>query len=136
MITSLKLDRTSKDKGGEYPLYIRIRGKNSDGKYLEASIYSGIDLSDKHFKKGGLSPRTPNYTDKQRIINRTLDDLQRIISEAIEDGLEPNPKYIKKEFEEQKKFKELKTPQIQSFWKAFDEYLETKKNTSYGYQKL
>ena len=135
MTTSLKLDKTYRNKNGEYPLYIRIRGKNTDGRYSESSIYSGVDLSEKHFKKGGLSPRTSNYTDKQRIINGILDDLERIISEAIEEGLEPSPKYIKKQFEERKKFKELKTPQIQSFWKSFDEYLETKNNTSYGYRK-
>ncbi|WP_318346002.1 tyrosine-type recombinase/integrase [Flagellimonas baculiformis] len=135
MTTSLKLDKKSKNEIGEYPLYIRIRGRNSNGKYSESSIYSGVDLSEKHFKKGGLSPRTPNYTDKQRIINGILDDLQRIISESIEDGFEPNPKFIKREFEERKKFRELKTPQIQSFWKSFDEYIETKKNTSYGYRK-
>lgn len=135
MTTSLKLDKKSKNENGEYPLYVRIRGKNTKGKPLESSIYSGVDLSEKHFKKGGLSPRTPNYTDKQRIVNGIIDDLERIISESIEDGLEPNPKYIKREFEERKKLRELKTPQIQSFWKSFDEYLETKKNTSYGYRK-
>jgi len=58
MTTSLKLDKTYKNKNGEYPLYIRIRSKNSDGRYSESSIYSGVDLPDKHFKKGGLSPRT------------------------------------------------------------------------------
>jgi hypothetical protein len=104
MNTSLKLDKTSKNKNGEYSLYIRIRSKNSDSKYSESSIYSGVDLSSKHFKKGGLTPRTPNYTDKNRVINGIIDDLERIISEAIEEGLEPNPKYIKKQFEERKKF--------------------------------
>ena len=79
-------------------MYVRIRNKNSNGKYSETSIYSGLDLSDKHFKKGGLSTKTPYYTDKQRLINKILDDLQRIISESIENGLEPNPKYVKMEY--------------------------------------
>ena len=135
MNTSLKLDKKHKNLQGEYPLYVRLRGKLYNGNYSETSINTGVHLKENHFVNGVISPKTSNYTDKQRIINSILDDLSRIISEIIEEGLEPNPKFIKKEYEERIHFRELKTPQIQSFWKSFDEYLETKKNTSYGYRK-
>lgn len=135
MNTSLKLDKKHKNLQGEYPLYVRLRGKLSNGNYSETSINTGVHLKENHFVNGVISSKISNYTDKQRIINSILDDLSRIVSEIIEDGLEPNPKFIKKEYEERVNYRELKTPQIQSFWKSFEEYLETKKNTSYGYRK-
>ncbi len=135
MNTSLKLDKNNVNQNGESPLYIRLRGKSLNGGYSESSINTGIYLSNKHFFKGGISPRTPNYTHKQRIVSKILDDINRIISESVEEGFVPNPKFIKKQYEEIVGFKELKTPQIQSFWKSFSEYEQTKKNTSYGYRK-
>ena len=135
MNISLKLDKKSKNLNGEYPLYVRLRGKLPIGKISETSINTGVYLLEKHFVTGSVSSKTSNYTDKQRIINGILDVLSRIISEVKEEGLEPNPKFIKKEYEERIHFRELKTPQIQSFWESFEEYLETKKNTTYGYRK-
>jgi integrase len=135
MNISLKLDKNFKSLDGEYPLYVRLRGRLPSGKDTETSINTGVSLLEKHFVKGSVSSKTSNYTDKQRIINGILDELSRIISEVVEEGLEPNPKFIKTEYEERIKFRELKTPQIQSFWKSFEEYIETKKNTSYGYRK-
>lgn len=135
MTTSLKLDKKHRNLQGECPLYVRLRGKLPNGSYSETSINTGIHLLEKHFINGVVSPKTSNYTDKQRIVNGILDEISRIISEIIEEGLEPNPKFIKKEYEERIRFRELKTPQIQSFWKSFEEYIETKKNTSYGYRK-
>lgn len=135
MNITLKLDKKNINHRDEYPLYIRLRGKTSNGKYTESSINTGIHLLDKHLIKGSVSPKTSHYTDKQRNVNGILDEINRIISESIEEGLEPNPKFVKKQFEEKIQFRELKTPQIQSFWKSFEEYLQTKKNTSYGYRK-
>ena len=135
MNTSLKLDKKHKNSKGEYPLYIRLRKKLQNGRYTESSINTSIFLSDKHFIKGSISPKTSNYTNKQRIVNSILDEVDKIVSESKEEGLEPNPKFVKKQYEGKISFRELKTPQIQSFWKSFDEYLQTKKNTSYGYRK-
>lgn len=131
---SLKINRIP-NADGEYPLYVRIRGKNADGKLSETLITTGIFVDEKHFVKGAITPRTPNYTDKTRIINGIHDDLNRIISETIEMGLQPNPKFVKKRYEEAILRREHSTPQIQTFWKGYDEYLDTKKNTTWGYQK-
>jgi len=140
--TSLKLDKTFKDSNGESPLYVRIRNKNSNGKYSESSISTGIDISEKHFNKGSITSKTPNFTDKQRIINSVLDLVERIIGESIEEGIEPTPQYIKIQFEKRKELKQIRTeveiPKMKdnhSFWKVWEEYWKTKKNTSYGYRK-
>lgn len=142
MNTSLKLDKKFKNSNGESPLYVRIRNKNSNGKYSESSIFSGVEVSEKHFSKGSITSKTPNFTNKQRIINSVLDQVERLISESMEEGIEPTPKYIKVQFEKMKELNtiktEIETPRIQEdhqFWKVWKEYWNTKKNTSYGYRK-
>ena len=142
MNTSLKLDKKFKNSNGESPLYVRIRNKNSNGKYSESSIFSGVEVSEKHFSKGSITSKTPNFTNKQRIINSVLDQVERLISESMEEGIEPTPKYIKVQFEKKKELNtiktEVETPRIQEdhqFWKVWKEYWNTKKNTSYGYRK-
>lgn len=142
MNTSLKLDKKFKDSNGESPLYVRIRNKNSNGKYSESSISIGVDISEKHFNKGSITSKTPNFTDKQRIINSVLDLVERIIGESKEEGIEPTPQYIKIQYEKRKELKQIKTevetPQMKEdhqFWKVWEEYWKTKKNTSYGYRK-
>jgi len=140
--TSLKLDKKFKNSNGESPLYVRIRNKNSNGKYSESSISIGLDISEKHFSKGSITSKTPNFTDKQRIINSVLDLVERIIGESKEEGIEPTPQYIKVQYEKRKELKQIKTevetPQMKDdhqFWKVWEEYWKTKKNTSYGYRK-
>ena|GEM_PF-678802 len=142
MNTSLKLDKKFKNSNGESPLYVRIRNKNSNGKYSESSISIGLDISEKHFSKGSITSKTPNFTDKQRIINSVLDLVERIIGESKEEGIEPTPQYIKVQYEKRKELKQIKTevetPQMKDdhqFWKVWEEYWKTKKNTSYGYRK-
>lgn len=142
MNTSLKLDKKFKNSNGESPLYVRIRNKNSNGKYSESSISTGLDISEKHFSKGSITSKTPNFTDKQRIINSVLDLVERIIGESKEEGIEPTPQYIKVQYEKRKELKqirtEVETPQMKydhQFWKVWEEYWKTKKNTSYGYRK-
>lgn len=135
MKTSLKLNKRQSNSDGLHPLYVRIRGKSSKGKDSEVSIYSGIDLSPKQFSGGGISNKTPNYTDKNRRLNSILDNVERIISQTIEDGLEPNPQYVKKQFEDLQRQKQEITPDYTSFWKGFEEYFETKKHRSRGYVK-
>jgi integrase len=140
--TSLKLDKKFKNSNGESPLYVRIRNKNSNGKYSESSISIGLDISEKHFSKGSITSKTPNFTDKQRIINSVLDLVERIIGESKEEGIVPTPQYIKVQYEKRKELKQIKTevetPQMKDdhqFWKVWEEYWKTKKNTSYGYRK-
>ena len=69
MKTSLKLLTHRKNNKGESPLFVRVRGKNSQGKFVESSINTDLDIDSKHFDGGVLKSRTPNYTNKQRIIN-------------------------------------------------------------------
>lgn len=116
-------------------LYIRIRDTNLKGEDEESLVSCGVDVSDSDFKNGVLQPNTPNYTSKNRQINSVLDDLQRIISISIEDGLKPNPKYVKKKYEESLIEKEDRTLKPKSFWKSYDEYLSIKKGKSRGYYK-
>ena len=135
MNTSLKLDKKYKKDGGKHPLYVRIRKKNSKGKFEETSIYTDVDLEPKHFKNGGIVPKSPNYTNYNRMVNSIMDDITNIISSLKEDDLEPNPKLVKKMYGEGLVVKEMKTPQITSFWNGFEEYLTTKRDKSYGYLK-
>lgn len=135
MKISLKINKQQTDKDGLHPLFIRIRDKNSKGKYTEVSIYSDVNVSDSDFKNGVLLTKTPNYTSKNRQINSVLDEIQRIISISVEDGLKPNPKYVKKKYEESLIEKEERTLKPKSFWKSYDEYLTIKKDKSRGYYK-
>jgi|TARA_B110000977_G_scaffold199146_1_gene285709 integrase len=142
MKTSLKLLTHRKNNKGESPLFVRVRGKNSQGKFVESSINTDLDIDSKHFDGGVLKSRTPNYTNKQRIINSMIDLISSIIGESKEEGLEPTPQYIKVQYEKRKELKQIRTEvetpemvQNHSFWKVWKEYWKTKKNTSYGYRK-
>lgn len=142
MKTSLKLLSHRKNSNGESPLFVRVRGKNSQGKFVETSINTDLDVDPKHFDKGVLKSKIPNYTDKLRIINSIIDQVNSIIGESKEEGIEPTPQYIKVQYEKRKELKqirtEVETPQMKDdhqFWKVWEEYWKTKKNTSYGYRK-
>ena len=50
----------------DYTLFMLELEEEFKGKDSEVSIYSGIDLSPKQFSGGGISNKTPNYTDKNR----------------------------------------------------------------------
>ena len=63
MNTSLKLDKKHKNLQGEYSLYVRLRGKLSNGNYSETSINTGVHLKENHFVNGVISSKTSNYTD-------------------------------------------------------------------------
>jgi hypothetical protein len=98
---------------------------------LESSISIGIDLSEKHFNKGSITYKTPNYTNKQRIINSVLDLVETIISESEEEGIEPTPQNIKIQYEKRKELKQIRTeveiPKMKdnhSFWKVWGRVLE------------
>ena len=52
MKTSLKLLTHRKNNKGESPLFVRVRGKNSQGKFVESSINTDLDIDSKHFDGG------------------------------------------------------------------------------------
>lgn len=133
MNISLKLDTSY--RGKEKPLFIRIRYKNSLGKWIETSISTEVKLQTRHFGNNGISKSTPNYTSKNRIINSFLDDIDRITSELLEEGTEPNPSLVKRLFLERKETKKTVTPIEQSFWKCYEEFYLSKKHNSRGYVK-
>ena len=142
MKTTLKLLSHRTNSNGESPLYVRVRGKNSKGGFVEVSFNTDIEIDPKYFENGVLKSKVPNYTDKQRIINSIIDRVNSIISESKEEGIEPTPQYIKVQFEKKKELNQIKTevetPQMKTdhqFWKVWREYWNTKKNTSYGYRK-
>lgn len=135
MNTTLKLKTQDKNSDGECPIYVRLRKSVKGGKTYEASIYTNIDVSPKHFSGGSIKPRTPNYAAKQKKITSIVADLERIESEIAEEGLVPNPSIVKKRYLERISVKEDITPKQKSFWAAFDEFFETKKHKTRGYTK-
>ena len=102
---------------------------------MESSISTEIKLLSRHFSNNGISKSTPNYTSKNRNINFFLDDIDTIIGELSEQGLEPNTSFVKKQFLERKENKKIITPTIKSFRICFDEFYMSKKHNSKGYVK-
>ena len=45
MKTTLKLLTHRKNNKGESPLFVRVRGKNSQGKFVESSINTDLDIA-------------------------------------------------------------------------------------------
>ncbi len=135
MNTTLKLKKQDQNSKGECPLYIRLRKSAKGGKTEEALIYTSIDVSPKHFKGGSIIPRTPNYIAKQKKITSIITNLEKIEGEVADEGFVPNPSIVKQRYLELISIKEDLTPKYKSFWRAFDEFYETKKHKSRGYTK-
>lgn len=135
MNISLRIVKKNPNEEGNFPLFIRVRGKGKSGKDTETNISTGFFIKDTHLKNGVLSTRTPNYTVKNNYISTVRSDLDYIITELKREGLVPNPKLIKKRFLQREKLKIQATPEIISFWNAFEEYQDTKKFKSKGYLK-
>lgn len=124
------------DSEGKYPIYIRIRNKNLNGKWDDVSIKTGVFVLPKNFSNGLIKTKTPNYIHKQSIINSILSDIEKIIGNDKKGGFEPNPKRIKQQLENKVKEKIVSTPKIDvSFWESFDEWYDTKRGKSRGYLK-
>ena len=87
------------DSEGKYPIYIRIRNKNLNGKWDDVSIKTGVFVLPKNFSNGLIKTKTPNYIHKQSIINSILSDIEKIIGNDKKGGFEPNPKRIKQQLE-------------------------------------
>jgi hypothetical protein len=135
MKISLRLINKFPDKNGNYPLFIRLRAKDANGKHSETNISTGFSISSNHIINGVLSSKTPNYASKSDHITSIWKDLDNIISDIRREGLIPNPRLVKKRFFERESIKDLNTPKIVSFWESFYEYKNTKKHTSPGYKK-
>ena len=135
MNISLKLDKNQPNSENLFPLYVRIRGKKPNGKTTESSISSGLYLKSNHITDGSLKTGIKNYSDKQRVVNSLISDIEHVISLMKSDGLEPTPQVVKKRYEDLKKTKTLNSPQLISFWGGFQEFLDSKKHLSRGYVK-
>jgi len=92
------LHKPNKDNKKESPLFVRVRGKTSNGIFSSSLISTGINILPKNFSSGVIKTSTQNYTHKQKIVNTILNNLEQIISDIKENGLEPNPQLVKKEF--------------------------------------
>jgi integrase len=134
MNLSLKLKTQTQNSNGESPLFIRLRMtiNNID---MESSIHTGIDLLPKFFRNGNILHKTPDFLVKQKIINSIYRDIERIIGEIKDDGIEPNPSLVKSRYSQSLVVKENKSPIVKTFWKSFDEFFNTKKHKSRGYVK-
>ena len=114
------LHKSFKDNKKESPLFVRVRGKTSNGVFTSSLISAGVNILPKNFSSGTIKTSTPNYTHKQKIVNTILNDLEQILSNIKENGLEPNPQLVKKEYENKLKEREFVTPIPKSFWKSFE----------------
>lgn len=135
MTLSLKVDTNQPSESGEYPLYIRIRTRNSSGKWSESSIFTDVYVKRTHIKNGRLVRKTSNYKNKKLRLDSLFDELEKIYLILGTEGFVPTSKLIKHRYELHQNTKELNTPKVQTFWKCFDEYLSTKKHKSRGYVK-
>ena len=88
MKVTFRLEKRNIDSSGKIPIFLRIRGNNS-----ETSIKTGISVFDKDFKNGVLKTRVDNYSSKSSILNSMLNDIESIIGGIKEDGQEPNPSF-------------------------------------------
>lgn len=84
MNVSLKLDKSV--SGDEKPLFVRLRSKLPNGKWVESSISTDIRIETRHFRNNSISKRVPNYTSKNRLLNTILDDIEKISSQLVEEG--------------------------------------------------
>jgi hypothetical protein len=134
MNLSLKLKTQTQNSNGESPLFLRLRTtiNNID---MESSIHTGIDLLPKFFRNGNILHKTPDFLVKQKIINSIYRDIERIIGEIKDEGIEPNPSLVKSRYSQSLVVKENKSPIVKTFWKSFDEFFNTKKHKSRGYVK-
>ena len=135
MNISLRIVKKNPNEEGKFPLFIRLRGKGTNGEFTETNFSTGFYIKDNHLKNGVLSNRTPNYTIISDRISNVRNDLEIIITEIEKEGLVSNPKLVKKRYYQREKLKSLGTPQIKSFWDSFEDYKDTKKFKSKGYIK-
>jgi len=123
------------NEDGECPLYLRLRKTQLKGGTEESSIVTGVWVNPKFLQNGVLSTRTPNKNQIQSRIRVITNDLDRIVLELKETGLEPLPSLVKKRYLDSLRSKEEITPKIITFWKGFEEFLESKLTKSRGYYK-
>lgn len=133
MNVSLKLDKSV--GGDEKPLFVRLRSKLPSGKWVESSISTDIRIETRHFRNNSMSKRVPNYTSKNRLLNTILDDIEKISSQLVEEGKEPNPPLVKNIYLELLESKTYHTPIPKGFWSSYEEFYSTKKHNSRGYVK-
>ena len=118
------LHKTYKNNKKESPLFVRVRGKNPNGVFSSSLISTGVNILPKNFSSGTIKTSTPNYTHKQKIVNTILNDLEQIVSNIKENGLEPNPQLVKKEYENKSK-----VDKRQKVFSLSDEFRSVLKNT-------
>lgn len=123
-----------KSKSKSHELYIRLRDQY-EGKDYQSVIGLGYVIDPKHFKGGSVSSRHPDYLLINEELNTVISDLRRILVEVKSDGKIPLPSLVKHLYEEEIRKRKFDTIKIVPFWKAFEEWRETKKGLSRGYTK-
>ena len=106
-----------------------------EGKDYQSIIGMGYVIDPKHFKGGSVSSRHPDYLLINEELNTVISDLRRILVEVKSDGKIPLPSLVKHLYEEEIRKRKFDTIKIVPFWKAFEEWRETKKGLSRGYTK-
>ena len=56
------LHKPFKDKKKESPLFVRVRGKTSNGVFTSSLISTGVNILPKNFSSGTIKTSTPNYS--------------------------------------------------------------------------
>lgn len=129
------IHKISKTNSKESPIFIRLRSKDLNGNYSSSLISTGISVFPKFFKNGVIKSSSPNFNNHQRVINNILLELETLSLQIKEDGFEPNPLLLKKEYENRVIEKISISPIPKSFWKSFEEWKNTKRGKSRGYTK-
>jgi integrase len=132
---SLKIYSKSPNHLNEYPLYIRIRGKDKSGKWRGSEIFTELYVKKTHIKNGVLTRKNSSYENKQEIISTIIKELDITLSILKKEGLEPSPSLLKRHYLERKEIRKQITPDVKTFWGSFEEFIHTKKHKSRGYVK-
>jgi integrase len=135
MNISLKIDPQNPNHLNEYPLYVRIRGKDGNGKWVQSLLFTELYVKKTHIKNGVLTRKNSSYQNKQDIISSIIKELEITLSVLKKEGLEPSPSLLKKHYLERKEIKKQITPDVKTFWGSFEEFIHTKKHKSRGYVK-
>ena len=135
MNISLKIDPQNPNHLNEYPLYVRLREKESNGKWVQSLIFTELYIKKTHIKNGLLLRRTSSYQSKQGVVDTIINEIEKTISVLRQEGFVPSPKLVKQRYLERIRTMELNTPKVQTFWGSYDEFLNSKKHKSRGYVK-
>lgn len=130
---SLVLVKTDSKKSGNKvvsPIHVKYTYKGSY-KRFSTRIY----IEPKYWKSGSISPRCPDYVNINREITSKIKNIDKIITDIIEEGDIPLPDMVKRIYNTIVEIKIKKQPKSKSFWKSYEEFLIEKSKFKRGYVK-